>query len=246
MNTLLSFIRPLLERLGRKLLLALALSMALSLVAGMYLGRQSAYRNMNVAPNTLSALQTELSAVREALKVTQGDLQMQRTRHEVDSRALELLRSEMAEENERTADLEEGLQFYRSMVVSEDMAAGLSLRKPELVPGKSPGTLAYRIFIQQKERDYEMVEGTLSVEVFGLKGAAEVSYPLAALSKDFDRRAATLHFRYFQAVEGELALPEGFEPKGLTVVARASKPRETQVREQFPWELQERFINVGN
>jgi hypothetical protein len=40
-------------------------------------------------------------------------------------------------------------------------------------------------------------------------------------------------------------LPEGFEPKGMTVVARASKPRETQVREEFPWQLQERFINVG-
>ena len=42
-----------------------------------------------------------------------------------------------------------------------------------------------------------------------------------------------------------MALPDGFEPKGMTVVARASKPRETEVREQFPWALQERFINVG-
>ncbi len=90
-----------------------------------------------------------------------------------------------------------------------------------------------------------MVEGTLSVEVFGLKGEAEVSYPLAELSEDFDRGAAALHFRYFQAIEGELVLPEGFEPRGMTVVARVSKPRETEVREQFPWKLQERFINVG-
>jgi hypothetical protein len=169
---------------------------------------------------------------------------MQRTRHEVDSRAMELLRSEMAAEKERTADLEEGLRFYRSMVVSEDMANGLSLRKPELVPGESPGRFAYRFFVQQKEREYEMVEGRLSVEVFGLKGEVEVSYPLAELSEDFDKRAA-LHFRYFQAVEGEMALPEGFEPRGMAVVARAGKPRETEVRQQFLWELQERFINVG-
>lgn len=246
MNTVFSFITRMLERLGRKLVLALTLLLALSLLAGMYFGRQAAYENINVAPPSLAALQAELSLVREALKVAQGDLQMQRTRHEVDSRALELLRSEMAVEKERTADLEEGLRFYRSMVVSEDMAAGLSLRKPELAPGKAPGSLAYRIFVQQKEREYEIVEGTLSVEVFGVRGQTAVSYPLATLSKDFDRRAATLHFRYFQAIEGELTLPEGFEPKGLTVVAHASKPRETQVREQFPWELQERFINVGN
>jgi len=245
MNSFLALITRLLARLGPKLTLALALLLALTLLAGIYLGRQAAYKNMNVVPRSLVSIQVELSSAREALKATQGDLQMQRTRHEVDSRALELLRSEMAAENERTADLEEGLRFYRSMVVSEDMASGLSLRKPELVPGDSPGRLAYRIFIQQKEREYEIVEGTLSVEVFGLKDQAEVSYPLAALSEDFNQRAAALHFRYFQAIEGELALPEGFEPKGLTVVARASKPRETEVREQFPWELQERFINVG-
>jgi hypothetical protein len=235
-----------LARPGRKMALAVTATIVLALLVGIYLGRQAAYRSMKELPQSKASLQAELSMVREALKVAQGDVQILRTRHEVDSRALELLRGEMAQENERTADLEEGLRFYRSMVVADDMAAGLSLRKPELVSGKTPDSLAYRIFIQQKEREYEMVEGTLSVEVFGVKGGTDVSYPLAALSKDFDQRAATLNFRYFQAVEGELVLPEGFEPRGLTVVARASKPREAQVREQFPWELQERFINVGN
>ncbi len=245
MNAILSLIIRYIERLGPKLALAMALLLALTLLAGIYLGRHAAYQDMAVVPQAAGRMQVELSAAREALKVAQGDLQMLRTRHEVDNRAMELLRSEMAAEKERTADLEEGLRFYRSMVVSEDMASGISLRKPELVPTKSPGRLAYRIFVQQKEREYEMVEGTLSVDVFGLRGQAEVSYPLAELSEDFDREAAALHFRYFQAIEGELALPEGFEPKGMTAVARVNKPRETEVREQFPWELQERFINVG-
>ncbi len=246
MNAILSSITRSFARLGPKLTVALVLSLALTLLAGIYLGRQAAYKTMKVGPQSLASTQAELAGAREALKVAQGDLQMQRTRHEVDSRALELLRSEMAAEKESTAELQEGLSFYRNMVASEDMANGLSLRKPELVPGETAGRLAYRIFVQQKEREYEMVEGTLSVELFGLKDQAEVSYPLAALSEDFNDRSATLHFRYFQVIEGELALPEGFEPKGMTVVARASKPRETEVREQFPWALQERLINVGN
>jgi hypothetical protein len=245
MQALLSLITRIIERLGPKLVLVTALLFCLALLLGIFLGRHAAYKGMAAIPRAVDKTQVELSAAREALRVAQSDLQVQRTRHEVDSRAMELLRSEMAAEKERTADLEEGLRFYRSMVVSEDMASGLNLRKPELVRAKSPGSFAYRIFVQQKEREYEMVEGTLLVEVFGLKGQAEVSYPLAELSGDFDRRAAALHFRYFQATEGELVLPEGFEPKGMTVIARASKPRESEVREQFPWELQERFINVG-
>ena len=187
----------------------------------------------------------ELSDLREALRVARGDLEVQRTRHAVDRRALELVRSEMAAEKERMADLEEGISFYRSMVVSDGLGSGLSLRRPEIVPGAIPGRLRYRFFVQQKERDYEMVEGTLSVEVFGVNGENEVRYPLSELSSDFDDKAATLHFRYFQAIEGELVLPQGFEPKGISLVARASKPRKSKAKEQFPWELQERFINVG-
>jgi hypothetical protein len=245
MNDLLSAINRLFARLGPKLALALLVLLALTLLAGIYLGRQSAYRTVTLGPQNLDRLQGELSSARESLRAAQGEVQIQRTRHDVDSHALELLRSEMAAEKERTAELEEGMRSYRNMVVADDTPNGLSLRKPELVAGETPGRFTYRIFIQQKEREFEMVEGTVSVEVFGMKDQTEVRYPLAALSKDFDDKTAKLHFRYFQAIEGELALPEGFEPRGMTVVARASKPRDSEVREQFPWVLQERLINVG-
>jgi hypothetical protein len=245
MNTFFSPISRLLDHLGPKLVLALALLLALTLLAGIFVGRQSVYSKLKVGPETATSMLSELSELREALRVARGDLEVQRTRHEVDRHALELVRSEMAAEKERTADLEEGLSFYRSMVVSEDLGSGLSVRKPELVPGGAPGRFRYRFFIQQKEREYEMLEGSLSVDVFGVSGEKDVSYPLSELSTDFDAKATTLHFRYFQAIEGELVLPQGFEPKGITLVARASKPRKSTAKKQFPWELQERFINVG-
>jgi hypothetical protein len=233
------------DHLGPKLLLALALVLALTLLAGIYGGRQIAYNEIKVAPETADSMLSELSALREELRAARGDLEVQRTLHEVDKRALELVRSEMATEKERMADLEEGLSFYRSMVASEDVEKGLSLRRPEIVPGSAPARRKYRFFVQQKDREYEMVEGNLSVEVVGIKDDKEVKYSLASLSPDFSEDAATLHFRYFQAIEGELVLPPGFEPRDIILVARASKPRKSTVTKQFPWELQERFINVG-
>jgi hypothetical protein len=244
MRAILSRITRVVRHLGPKLLFVLTALFVLTLASGIYLGRHWAdprgERKVQV-----ELMQSELSAMEASLKAARGDLEIQRTRHEVDKHALELLRSEIAAEKERTADLEEGLSFYRSMVVSEATAKGLSLRKPELVPGDNTGRVRYRFFVQQKDREYEMVEGRLSVEVFGVSGDRELSYPLAKLSNDFDDKAATLQFRYFQAIEGEITLPDGFEPKGMKLEARARKPREMEVREQFPWTLQERFINVG-
>jgi hypothetical protein len=244
MGDILSRITRIAHRLGSKLLLALALSFVLTLIAGICLGRHwSAPRGTD--PKIVERMQSKLSATDAALKAARGDLEMQRTRHEVDRHALELLRSEMAAEKVRTAELEEGLSFYRSMVVSDETAKGLSLRTPELVPGDNPSRVRYRIFVQQKDREYNMVEGRLMVEVVGVSGDREVTYPLAKLSKEFNDKSATLQFRYFQSIEGEINLPDGFEPKEIKLTARASKPREMAVKEQFPWTLQERFINVG-
>jgi len=245
MNNVLSRITRLGARLQPRQLLVLFVVPALMLLAGMYLGRLAAYVDMNADPQTVHSMRLEISHLREELKAATGDLELQRTLHEVDSRALEMVRSEMATQNERAAELEEDLRFYRSLVAPDDTANGLSLRQPEIVADERPGHFKYRFVIQQKARKHAEVEGALSVSVVGREGEEEASYRLGSLSLGTDEEAVALKFRYFQAIEGELVLPDGFEPKGITVVARASKPREAEVREQFPWELQERFTNVG-
>jgi len=230
------------RRLGSNWFVALAVSTVTFLPGGFLLGRYTAHFDRQSA---VKAAQDKVMQLQESLDIALGELEMQRTRNEVDSKALEMLRKDMAAERERTAELEEGLSFYRSMVVSEDPDKWLYLRQPELVPGATPNRVAYRIFVHQKEREFEMVEGELQVEISGKQGIEEVSYPLARLSADFGGGGVALHFRYFQSIEGEMELPEGFVPAEITLVARASKPRAAEVREVYPWLVQERLINVG-
>jgi hypothetical protein len=72
-----------------------------------------------------------------------------------------------------------------------------------------------------------------------------VTYPLSELSDDVEEQEVPLRFRYFQAIEGEMVLPEGFQPEGLRIVARSQAPRKAEVTERFPWELKEKFTHVG-
>jgi hypothetical protein len=246
MNAFRSSFRQTIERFGPGLLLVLLALAALILVVGLYLGRQLAIGEFQQGKHAATETRSEVSALREALEEARSALQVQRTRHEVDSRALDLVRTEMAAERERMADLEEVLSFYRNMVVSaDDMSNGIILRKPEIVPTATAGRFSYRIYVQQKARDYETVQGSLSVEVYGSNSEGEVRYPLGQLSDQFESPRAALEFRYFQVLEGELVLPEGFEPQGFALGARTSKPRKLKASQNFPWDLQERFINVG-
>lgn len=233
------------QRPGRGFFLALMVLIALVLAAGFYLGQRAAHSAIRADPDSSRNMQLQLSAVREDLKAVQGDLEVQRTLHDVDREALELVRREMTAQRERTADLEEGLRFYRGLMAPGEVASGLSVRRPELVAHERPGRYAYRIVVQQEARKHELLEGSVSVEVFGLLGEEQVSYPLSQLSNDMGEEGLPLHFRYFQAIEGVLTLPDGLEPTGMAVLAITSKPRKAEVREQFPWQVQERFIHVG-
>lgn len=212
---------------------------------GFYLGQTSTYSGLGIDPASYRSLMDSEAERQGELETLQSELDMQKTRNEVDRGALELVRSDIASQKQEIAELQEGLQFYRSLMAPGEIAQGLSLRAIELVPGEAPGVFAYRIVAQQEARKHATVKGELYIEVFGRLDQESVSYPLSTLSDDLDSNVVPLRFKYFQSIEGEMLLPEGFEPVSVNVVASASAPRKTEVREQFPWQVKERFTHVG-
>jgi len=181
----------------------------------------------------------------ELLRELRNENEAQRVQHDLDVATLEMIRKEIASQKEQISQLEEGLLFYKSLMAPEAIAQGLSLRKIELVATEASDRFIFRLVAQQESRKHPLLKGSLSVELFGLLDGEEALYPLAEISDDIDGDTVSLRFRYFQAVEGELVIPEGFEPQGFRVVAKLSAPKKAEVREQFPWEVQERFTYVG-
>ncbi len=181
----------------------------------------------------------------DLLRELREDNEAQRVQHNLDVATLEIVRKELASQKEQISQLEEGLLFYKSLMAPEAIAQGLSLRKIELVATEASDRFTFRLVAQQESRKHPLLKGSLSVEVFGLRDGAKTLYPLAEISDDIDGGTISLRFRYFQAVEGELLIPAGFEPQGFRVVAKLSAPKKAEVREQFPWEVQERFTYVG-
>jgi hypothetical protein len=228
----------------RVVVLVMSLISLLLMGLGLYLGQQAAFSGMGMDPGAYRAMEQELPVLRSQLAAARDDLAVQSARNEVDRAALELVRKELARQKEHISGLEEGLRFYRSLMAPEAITHGLSLRPIELVD-KGERKYDYRIVAQQEARKHTTLKGELYVEISGLKDGEMVSYPLANLSQQLDNNLVTLRFRYFQSIEGELTLPEDFEPKSVDMVATSSSPVKAEVREQFPWHINERFTHVG-
>ena len=233
------------RRYRRVQVVVATLLLAVVLLTGFYLGQRAAYSGMGLNPQIYRAMQQDLVESEEVMAQLRAELDVQQARHEMDQQALELVRREIAAQKEQIAAQEEGLRFYKSLMAPGEIAQGLSLRPPELVALEEPGQFAFRIVAQQEARKHSLLKGDLSAVLNGELADQEVSYSLAELSDDLEPGKVPLRFRYFQSIEGELRLPEGFEPRSVDLVATATAPRKMEVREQFPWQLQEKFTHVG-
>lgn len=225
--------------------IVVALLAAVILAIGFYLGQLAAYSGMGIDPGEYQQLRSEQPEALAREQALQAELARLESRNTVDRAALELLRSDLAKQQAEITDLKEGLQFYRGLMAPGELAQGLSLRTPELVAIDGRSRYAFRVVAQQEARKHETLRGSLYVELLGLRDGEQVTYSLADLSDDVEKSVLPLRFRYFQAIEGVLVLPEGFEPQFINVNASATSPRKAEVREQYPWQLKEKFTHVG-
>lgn len=184
------------------------------------------------------AASAEIDRLKKALAVESKRL-------ELNERALELVRSEIASGSQERAALQEQLRFYRALMAPGSVKQGVSIRPPQLVADEPGGEVAFRILVQQKASKHQMVKGSLSVRVVGTLAGQEVSYPLSELTDHLMEPEVELQFRYFQALEGEIVVPPEFTPSAIAVSAKITKPRKLTLEESFPWKLQEQFTHVG-
>jgi hypothetical protein len=233
------------RRLWRQRLLLAVLILLGFVVAAFYVGERAAYSGMGLNPELYRAMKTQLPELQAQLVVAEARLEVQSTQNQMGQQALEMVRRDLADQKEQIASLEEGLQFYRSLMAPGEIAQGLSLRPLELVALDNPGYYSYRIVAQQEARKHSQLKGELSAEVIGVLAGQQVSYSLAELSSDIEGSEIALRFRYFQSIDGELSLPEDFEPRSVSLVATATAPRKMEVREQYPWQVTEKFTHVG-
>jgi hypothetical protein len=198
----------------------------------LYLGLESAWENRQLRADIVKQAR-EL----EALHQWKSDAE---TRQEIDRAALEMVRSELAEQQETIAELEKGVHFYRSIMAPGELSEGLSVHSIDLKPVPD-GAYQFRVLVQQSSRKHQLLTGTLKVLVHGERNGEHIAYNLSDLSEQVPEADIRLRFKYFQAIDGELELPDEFIPKMVSTTARSNKPRRVMVETEFPWSVQEKI-----
>ena len=137
---------------------------------------------------------------------------------------------------QRVAQLEGDVLFYRQVVEEETKETGLVIEELDIDATRSPDRYRYKLVMRQEDADGDTyLAGHVNFNLAGQWKDQQVILPLRDLSEAEDELDIRLRFKYFQNIEGELVLPEGFQPDRIQIAAVATEPVSKRINEDFGW-----------
>lgn len=131
-------------------------------------------------------------------------------------------------------DLKEEVAFYRD-IVSAQRNKGLNIQSLDILPVGSGSDYRYRLVLTKDMRNDKVVTGKVNLSVEGEYDGKSKRLPFSELlgreSSDIE-----FQFRYFQKLEGQFRLPDGFFPHSVLVeVVAGEKSKKRTAERQFNW-----------
>lgn len=154
---------------------------------------------------------------------------------QIDSKANEEVQQTIESLQNQIAEQSEEIRFYKGVMLPNVEEKGLRIERLDLRRGGEPNTWRYNLLLTQVVDKHEYIQGGVSIDVVGLRNDAETRIPLGQISEDASDNIR-FRFRYFQNIDGEMKIPEGFQPREIMVVAQASGRNGQRLEKRFEWQ----------
>lgn len=220
---------------------ALIVLLSLLLAWGVFeFGRYRAGFDTIAASQALDALQRQLAEMDEQ----QGTLREQNAVLErsgqIERQAYKQLEGAVSGLQDEILELKEELAFYRGIVSPSDATKGLKIQNFELSEGAQAREYQFKVVLTQVLNNGTVARGEMLLEVAGLQQGEQKSYSLEQLGSASDSDATAFNFKYFQILEGNFQLPEGFEPIKVNLTVKPKSKTHNKLTQAFDWVVREK------
>jgi hypothetical protein len=199
------------------------------------LGQIRAGHNSFEAAQEIGALEALLEEERvESQTLSQRIAQLEMNR-KIDEEAYRQVENELSGLQQEILSQQEDLEFYRGIVA--DQQVGLRVQDLVVWAGTSPLSYSMRLVLAQAIRANRLIAGTVELAVEGIREGQPVTLGLSELTGAGAGRL-DFSFRYFQNLDAELVLPEGFVPARVNVKLKPKGAKAKAVEKVFDWEIQ--------
>jgi len=135
----------------------------------------------------------------------------------------------LLDENDR---LQQSLEFEKAKSQSDLSGQGLQLKKFSLQAGENAGEYHYRVIIINNDYSKKKSRGKLQLELEGLQQGELVQI---GGTGDKTSQVQNLSFKYLQRIEGQLVVPDGFQPLRLLVTVKLTGSKAVEKEKWYDW-----------
>jgi len=188
----------------------------------------------------LAAAKARIKSQKAEIRSLTSRLESSRTRREVAEQeasvmrqANQLLRETESDRQAELNRLQTELDFYQRLAGASGTQSGLAVYHLALTPTGSDRVFHYVLTLTQNLRRSSIVSGSVRFEIEGTLDDRLVKLPWSRLT-DGSEPQPQFRFKYFQQLEGYLALPERFEPSRL-LISLETRGQSKPVSRDFDW-----------
>lgn len=167
----------------------------------------------------LARLSDENRALRDELAVSGGS-------RDLSLAVEERLRGDNRELQDRVAELEQAVAYYRRVVVPDTGGKGLRIERAEIVPGEAPGTWTLALVLVRTGETDGTLQGQLEGSLLADGPQGRIALPLARV---LPAPARGFSVRYVAESKTDLSMPAGLVPVRLDLAAVLTAPRADRV-----------------
>lgn len=153
----------------------------------------------------------------------------------VDSQANKGVQQTIKDLETSLSQLREDVAFYKSIMAPSVDSKGLQVQKMEVSKARDENKYSYKLVLAQVADNKNFLDGVVAINFIGTRNGEAEILALRDISEETEL-GIRFRFRYFQNIEGELVIPEGFIPEKIQVVAQSKGKKSTKVEETFSWE----------
>ena len=188
-------------------------------------------------------------AASEAIEVLQGQISKLEQKHgdlreqnavlersgQIERQAYKQLEGAVTGLQDEILELKEELAFYRGIVSPTDATKGLKLQDFELSSGAQERQYHFKVVLTQVLNNGTVARGNMQFEVEGLHKGELKRYTLKQISDISESNGPAFRYKYFQILEGDFVLPEGFEPIKVNLTVKPKSKAHKKLTQAFDW-----------
>ena len=180
------------------------------------------------------ALTDKLESANDEVKKHRERIAVLERAGQIDKQGYGGVEQSLKQAQDEMLELKEEVAFYRGIVSPTETASGLSIADFRVSGIGEERAYRFKLVMTQMKSNTRVIKGYARVAFEGVQNGAQVEHTLYKVSGGaLDK--LRLRFKYFQNIEGEIVLPEGFLPSRVLVDVVPSGKGLTRLKKTFDW-----------